>query len=411
MSQRSVKSLRHRDFYRDLEKLLTQIDHAQGFEEMLSDLLEKVIKSYAEYIGLESARLYRDEGDAYVVLRSFGAKGTQVLGFKVDRGYEVLRQLPPHQTKFFPPDDPAVNQELEKALGVRQFAAFLVGPARDYIAAFGLSDDADIQEAMLILSTLRHAIDTRLRQKDLEGQLLEAHSIQTSLFPERAGEFEGYEMTGRSIPADQVGGDLIDFLPISATLMGLAVGDASGHGLPAALQARDVITGLRMGVEKDLKITAVCERLNRVIHRSGLTSRFVSLFFGELELNGNFVYVNAGHDPALLLRKGKRGQLLKSTGLVLGPMKDMEYRRGLVNLEPGDMLVMYTDGIVERQGPDGEYGLPRLRELLQRGLEDDRGVEEILDGVFDDVSRFGQGQEWADDVTMMIVRRKMPAGK
>jgi len=411
VTQRSVKSLRHRDFYRDLEKLLTQIDQAQGFEEMLSDLLEKVIKSYAEYIGLESARLYRDEGDAYVVLRSFGAKGTQVVGFRVDRGYEVLRQLPPHQTRYFAPDDPALNPELEKALGVRHFAAFLVGPARDYIVAFGLSEDADVQEAMLILSTLRHAIDTRLRRSELEGQLQEAHSIQTSLFPGRSFTFDGYEIAGQSLPADQVGGDMLDYLPISANLLGLAVGDASGHGLPAALQARDVITGLRMGVEKDLKITAVCERLNRVIHRSGLTSRFVSLFFGELELNGNFVYVNAGHDPALLLRKGKRGQLLKSTGLVLGPVKDLEYRRGLVNIEPGDMLALYTDGIVERQGPDGEYGLARLRSLLQSRLDEDRPVLEILDEVFEDVRSFGQGQAWADDVTLMLVRRKPLADK
>ncbi|HKI83011.1 MAG TPA: PP2C family protein-serine/threonine phosphatase, partial [Candidatus Krumholzibacteria bacterium] len=250
-----------------------------------------------------------------------------------------------------------------------------------------------------------------LRRSELEGQLQEAHSIQTSLFPGRSFTFDGYEIAGQSLPADQVGGDMLDYLPISANLLGLAVGDASGHGLPAALQARDVITGLRMGVEKDLKITAVCERLNRVIHRSGLTSRFVSLFFGELELNGNFVYVNAGHDPALLLRKGKRGQLLKSTGLVLGPVKDLEYRRGLVNIEPGDMLALYTDGIVERQGPDGEYGLARLRSLLQSRLDEDRPVLEILDEVFEDVRSFGQGQAWADDVTLMLVRRKPLADK
>jgi sigma-B regulation protein RsbU (phosphoserine phosphatase) len=102
---------------------------------------------------------------------------------------------------------------------------------------------------------------------------------------------------------------------------------------------------------------------------------------------------------------------LKSTGLVLGPVRDLEYRRGLVNLEPGDMLALYTDGIVERQGPDGEYGLPRLRSLLQRELEKDRPVPEILDEVFEDVRNFGQGQAWADDVTLMLVRRKPLAAK
>ena len=406
MTQRSAKALRHRDFYRTLDSLLEQIDHSQGFEAMVSSLLEQVIVSFADWIGLESARLYRDDGQGYVVLRSFGAKGSKILGFRIDRGYEVLRHLPPNRTVYFPPGDESVDSELEKALGVRHFAAFLIGEARDYIAAFGLSEDADVQESMLILSTLRHAIEMKMRREDLEGQMIEARSIQTSLFPEKPPEFEGFELAGHSIAADQVGGDIIDFLQITSSELGLAVGDASGHGLPAALQARDVITGLRMGVEKDLKITSVFTRLNRVIHRSGLTSRFVSLFFGELEGDGHFVYVNAGHDPGLLLRADGQRELLKSTGLVLGPMEDMQYRRGLVVLYPGDVMVLYTDGIVEREGPDGQYGFDRMEVFLREKLREEMPVEEIPDALLEDVYQFGQGQSWADDATVMIVRRK-----
>ena len=130
--------------------------------------------------------------------------------------------------------------------------------------------------------------------------------IQQSLLVEEPPPFAGYDIAARSVPAEEVGGDFFDFLPFDDEMLGLAIGDASGHGLPAALLVRDVVTGLRMGIEKDLKIAHVFARLNRVIHRSNLSSRFVSVFYGELEANGNLVYVNAGHQPPLLFSTGRR---------------------------------------------------------------------------------------------------------
>ncbi len=100
-------------------------------------------------------------------------------------------------------------------------------------------------------------------------------------------------------------------------MLGLAIGDASGHGLPAALLVRDVVTGLRMGIEKDLKVAYVFAKLNRVIHRSNLSSRFISVFYGELEADGNLIYVNAGHFPPSLFftdPKGPQTELELATG-------------------------------------------------------------------------------------------------
>ena len=95
--------------------------------------------------------------------------------------------------------------------------------------------------------------------------------------------FAGYDLAARSVAADEVGGDFYDFEDFGSDMLGVSIGDASGHGLPAALLVRDVVTGLRMGIEKELKVAHVFEKLNRVIHRSRLSSRFVSVFYGELE--------------------------------------------------------------------------------------------------------------------------------
>ena len=161
-----------------------------------------------------------------------------------------------------------------------------------------------------------------------------------------------------------MGGDFFDFIPVTDRIHGIAIADASGHGLPAALQVRDVYTGLRMGVARDFKIVRTVERLNRIIHQSRMTTKFVSLFYGEIEEEGNLIYVNAGHPPPLHFHS-KGVTTLKQTGMVLGPSATASYSRGFLALEPGDALLLYTDGMTEASDPKGrEFGIERLKKAF-----------------------------------------------
>ena len=141
------------------------------------------------------------------------------------------------------------------------------------------------------------------------------------------------------------------------------------------------MTGLRMGLEKDLKMGYVFGKLNRVIHRSNLSSRFVSVFYGELEETGNLIYVNAGHPPALIFTAAAGIRELTIGGTVIGPLPEARFRRGIAYLEPGDVLVLATDGILERRS--------RERRLLRAGGGGGRGARRgrpaaaILERVFD----------------------------
>ena len=185
-----------------------------------------------------------------------------------------------------------------------------------------------------------------------------------SILPKRAVRRGSLELAGYTTPAELVGGDYFDFITVSDRILGIAIADASGHGLPAALQVRDVYTGLRMAVERDFKIVRTVERLNRIIHESRLTTRFVSLFYGEIEDDGNLMYVNAGH-PHPLHFHGMSVTPLVQTGLVLGPTANATYSRGYRRIEPGDALVLYTDGMVEAHNEDDEeYG---ARLISRRG--------------------------------------------
>jgi len=404
-TSKTRRAIRHRDLYRSLSTILAGIDRAQGLESMLTRILESVTDQFAEDVGIQSGRLYREDGDAWVVVRSFGAKGKEILGRSVPRDYPIFKDLVEDEVLYCHPDDDRLDPELEESLGVGQFAAFYVDPSRDYIAAFGFEEAADSQDVLLLLSTLRYAIAHRLKELEFAGQLREAREIQISSLPAQPPEFPGFELAGLSEPADEVGGDILDFLPIDQHLLGIAVGDASGHGLPAALQARDVITGLRMGVERDLKITAVMRRLNHVIHRGGLSSRFVSLFYGELESNGNFVFVNAGHDPGIILRRDGAVDSLGSTGLVMGPVPDIAFRRQLAVLHEGDVLMLYTDGVTERSGTGGQLGLAGLLDFVQDELDSQEPFATLPRRVIRRVREYGNDLPWVDDVSLLLIRR------
>jgi sigma-B regulation protein RsbU (phosphoserine phosphatase) len=172
---------------------------------------------------------------------------------------------------------------------------------------------------------------------------------------------------------------------------------------------RDVVTGLRMGIEKELKVAHVFEKLNRVIHRSRLSSRFVSVFYGELERDGSLVYVNAGHQPPILffreLQPGKPSEAeLSIGGTVIGPLPEAQFRRGFARVHPGEVLLMLTDGILERRDKAGEFfGEDRVREIV-RAMQD-LSAQVILDRLFEAALAWGEGRPWEDDATIVIVKR------
>ena len=152
-----------------------------------------------------------------------------------------------------------------------------------------------------------------------------------------------------------------------------------------------------MGQAEDEKITATVSRLNKVIHKSGLSSRFISMFYGELEISGNLSYVNGGHCPPLLLTEESEVFELKVCGPVLGPLPDAIYRRAYLTMKPGETLVIYTDGVTERVDPEGGTGEEDIVELGRDGLIEtvlacrQHSAEEIARKIVQRVREFGKG--------------------
>jgi sigma-B regulation protein RsbU (phosphoserine phosphatase) len=390
--------------YRRLDSLFGRLEQAKTGR-LDEGFLKEAFATLREDLHLRSGLLYVEQRDDFALRHTVGEPGGPVPDSLTPQDAALGLILRHGVYIFGDAEGDATTPRL--AISPRGAAAALVAGRRPdrRLFVFLLTDGWSREELDFTLNTLRAALGSRLADARARGRFREAAEIQQSLLMEEAPAFHGYDIACRSVAAEEVGGDFFDFYSVDDELLGLAVGDASGHGLPAALLVRDVVTGLRMGIEEHLKLSHVFTKLNRVIHRSSLSSRFISVFYGELEKDGNLVYVNAGHNPPMLFTAGKDEPLeLDRGGTVIGPVAEVRFARGFARIRPGDVLVMPTDGILERRNAAGEFfGLERLHDIVRRH----RGgsSEEILSSIFSASDAFGDGRPWEDDATLVVLKR------
>ena len=392
-----------KSYYRRLDSLLDAIEHEERPHRRLARMVNRIVDAFGPQYGLTSGRLYTREGEVYILRHSTEALPEGLEGFTIPADYPPLAEIRRHRAVAIHEDFPGFDPVLEGRIGVRSFAGFFLADGR-YLISFGLEEHIDEQNVIFFLSTIQHSLSLKLRQAAMEAEVSEAEAIQQSLLPPFPPHFAGFDIAARTYAAEaaEVGGDIHDFIEVSENILGIAVGDASGHGLPAALQARDVVTGLRMGVAREMKITSVMQRLNKVIYASRLTSRFVSLFYGELERNGTLIYVNAGHCDPMLLSEDGSVQRLHSGGLIIGPTEDAEYHRGYAQLIPGSQLLIFTDGLIERSRDGEEFGEEQVRTLFRECFK--LSAADSVDRIINAARDFGGSRPWEDDVTAVVIK-------
>lgn len=389
--------------YRRLDGLFGAFDPSRPQKKVLQAFLGEAFRALREDLRLKSGLLYEEGRDGFSLTKQVGGV-VRSAAEVVERGSETLALIFRHRVYIFGDPSAPGSPFATGLLPDVPVAALVVGkrPKR-HVLFFVLGEGWVLEEVDFALNTVRAALGSRLMEERVRGSFKEAAEIQQSLLVEEPPEYAGFDLACRSIPAEEVGGDFFDFLAFDDEMLGLSIGDASGHGLPAALLVRDVVTGLRMGIEKELKIAHVFAKLNRVIHRSNLSSRFVSVFYGELEAGGTLIYVNAGHPPGLVFTAAGV-QELAIGGTVIGPLPEVRFKRGVARLEPGAVLVLSTDGILERRDARGEFfGAAELRRVVSEDTS--APAEVILDRVFAAAFDFGDGRPWEDDATVVVVRR------
>ena len=394
----------------DYKRLLTQVERTLEQIDTPTDsprttvpqVAETIAANFRDELGITGGRVYESQGDCYELVARFGGDQAGELGIDVPKHYKPIELVLENGIVVMDPTDPGFDPVLERKLGAERFCAIAVAD-EDYIIAFNVSPELGLDDIHFSLNLIRHAINQKVRAQWYESLIVEAQRIQQSILPQRVPQYAGYDIWGRTVPAEIVSGDFYDFIPVSDNVLGIAIADGSGHGLPAALVVRDVYMGLRMATDRDFKIIRTLEKLNNIIHRGRLTTKFVSLFYGELETGGILIYSNAGHNPPFVVRAAANRpvEFLHPSGPVLGPTPDASYTRGFVRLQRGDLVCMYSDGITEAQDRDErEFGLDRLVRIVKSSRT--RTAQEIGQEVLARVAKWGRAGQ--DDRTIVVVR-------
>ena len=383
-----------------VERTLEQIETTDSSSTAIEQVAETIATNFQGELGITGGRVYECRDDStYELVGQFGQSHEAPLGLVVPNNYKPVELVVENGIVVMDPTDPGVDPVLEQKLGAKRFAAIAAGD-EDYILSFDIPPGLSRDDILFSLNLIRYAINQKLRAQRFESLIVEAQRIQQSILPQRIPQYAGFDIWGRTVPAEIVSGDFYDFIPVSDNVLGIAIADGSGHGLPAALVVRDVYMGLRMATDRDFKIIRTLQKLNRIIHRSRLTTKFVSLFYGELETGGILIYCNAGHNAPFAV-KAKEVEFLRNGGPVLGPTPDATYKRGFLKFEPGDVLCLYSDGIVEaHDDKDSEFGIDRLLKVVKANKE--RSAQEIGQEVLNKVAKWGR--EGEDDRTVVIVK-------
>ena len=249
----------------------------------------------------------------------------------------------------------------------------------------------------------RDRIRSDLERKQAELSI--ARDIQTSFLPEYIPKIKGYEIAPLSMPAREVGGDFYDIIiPISKDKIGILIADVSGKGVPAALFMALSRTITRANATWHKTAVGVITETNSMICNDARSGMFVTLFFGVIHPDcKTLTYVNAGHNPPLILRKDGTREELTLTGTALGVIEDTEYTEKTVSLNSGDILIMYTDGVTEAvNNIDEEFGVHRLDSVVRDVMYE--SAETIRDRIVEELEKFTQGQDQFDDITLIVMK-------
>jgi sigma-B regulation protein RsbU (phosphoserine phosphatase) len=240
----------------------------------------------------------------------------------------------------------------------------------------------------------------RIMQRDLS----QAAEIQGRMLPDKAPTVPGTDLAGFNVPCRTVGGDYYDFFPYSDGRVALALGDVSGKGMPASLMMMALHARVQVLAEDPGNLAGFMTRLNKATCAKCPSNRFITFFFCVFDSKtGELTFANAGHNPPIVIRASGEAEMLEGGGCVLGILPIAPYSEMRIQLQKGDMLVLYSDGVTEANDVNqNEYDEERFIEVLKAHRTEP--ASEIVKAVTQSLAEFAAGAPQADDITLVVAK-------
>ncbi len=384
----------------------------------LNEVLETIIDSVNQLVVYDAAGIFLIDDKKnelrQMVTRGYDKELLDKLSLKLDRGiysWVIKEKKPSNITDV----SASKNYFAVKPSTQSQLTVPLIN-GEDVLGIMALESDnlnhftpADLELLMTFASQAVIAIENAqlfeasMQKKRLESELIVASNVQKVLLPERPPDSAGLQISTLNIPSQIVGGDFFDIFHLRDSKLIVAIGDVSGKGAPASILMAMLYAGFRSLLKEIYPVVEVVARLNNLITETTAEGYFATFFFSIIDKsNLKMTYTNAGHNPPILIRKDGTVQRLEIGGIVLGFLSDQEYRQDSVDLQSGDYLVFFTDGVTEVKNSEGEeYGDERLIEFVKK--HDDYKPKKIRSLLMEDIKRFSAKKELSDDVTLILI--------
>lgn len=248
-------------------------------------------------------------------------------------------------------------------------------------------------------------VELGIEKEKMEKELSLASQIQRDFLPKENPKSKGFEIAGSNVPCYQVGGDYYDFIDIDPDRIGIAIADVSGKGVSASLLMASLRAALQSEVHSEYDIEKMVKKLNDFVHRSSSTNKFITFFFSELnKKTSELKYINAGHNPPLIMDLKGNVRRLESSGFCLGMFPNIDYKMEKLNLNVGDTALLFTDGFTESRSKDNEeFEEKRMIQLMKKHSK--IGAEDLIEKINQELEEFTVGTEQSDDQTIVVIKR------
>ena len=408
---------------RDLLSIVSQVGIALLPRTTLEDTLKMTIDLVFQAIPAERGFLFLKEGEDLDCKIARGAHSDPSQASQVQISRSITNKVLAEGTPVLTSDamhDPRFQAQHSVVLS--QIRSVMAVPLASGEETFGMIyvdnpfNNRFKEEDLKVLTTIasvasikiehERLLEERLEKRRMEEELKVASEIQLRLQPVAPPKLEGWDMTAVSFPCREIGGDYYDYIPRRDGKLVLAVGDVSGKGTGAAILMSSVHAAVRAQSKARTSISEVMEEINSYIYENSPSSKYLTLFYSVLDpLTGELAYSNGGHNTPLLIRTTGEIVLLNKGGLPVGLMPGMSYDEDRVQFEPGDTLIIYSDGITESVNlAEEEFGEERLLEVVKHNLR--RSASGIRDRIDEALTRFVGTAAAVDDMTVMIIKRE-----